>query len=168
LEFQTSHVIILDSDCFPISSDWLDRLPEVAVAADPSKSGLTHPCFMVLPVSYLPLLSFSEGVDELGIDTGRLVGLQMSKGGLGFSVLPATKAFSGVKGFFYNSNTIFHFGSGSFSHSTDPRLIRQVSSQLNGYFKKKVSRGVYKLTFAEKFIFGTALGALRFIAITRS
>jgi hypothetical protein len=162
LKFQTSHVIILDSDCFPISPDWLDLLPEVALAADPAKSGLTHPCFMVLPVSYLHHLSFSEGIGDLGMDTGRLVGLQMSKVGLAFSMLTATKGFSGVKGVFYNSDSVFHFGSGSFANSKDPRLLRQVSSHLNRFFTKKVERGVYRLTLFEKFLFSIALGLLRF------
>src|SRR5690606_456619 len=26
LDFATSHVIVLDSDCFPVSSNWLDRV----------------------------------------------------------------------------------------------------------------------------------------------
>jgi hypothetical protein len=168
IKFETTHVIILDSDCFPISRTWLDELPDAAAAADPEKTGLTHPCFMVLPVPYLRYLSFSEGVAELGIDTGRLVGVQLSKEGLDFSLLSATKAFSGVKGTLYNADTVFHFGSGSFAHSTDPRLLRQVAGRINSFFVRKIDRDVYRLSFLEKFMFAVAFGLIRFRDILKS
>jgi hypothetical protein len=168
VKFETTHVIILDSDCFPISRSWLDELPEAAAAADPEKTGLTHPCFMVLPVPYLKHLSFSEGVAELGIDTGRLVGLQMSKQGLDFSILKAIKAFSGIKGTLYNSGTVFHFGSGSFANSSDPRLLRQVAGRINRFFNRKIDRDVYRLSFLEKFMFAVAFGLIRFRDILKS
>ena len=168
LEFKTSHVIIMDSDCFPISKDWLNSLPHAAAAGDPEKTGLTHPCFMVLPVSYLGFLSFSEGLVELGIDTGRLIGLQVKKMNLPLTVLTAQAAFSGVKGHFYNSRSLFHFGSGSFSGSTDPRLLNQVAARINAIFMSKVSQDSYDLSWVQKLFFATVFGVLKFREVVRS
>jgi len=162
LEFSTSHVIILDSDCFPTNSSWLDSLSDVVLAADPEKTGLTHPCFMCLPVESLSGISFSEGVVGLGIDTGRLVGAQLLRHGYRPEILPAKRAFSGLKGHFYKGESIFHFGSGSFAHSADPRLLSQVSKVVDQHLLKKISKNVFKLTFPESLFFATMLAFFRF------
>jgi len=75
LEIQTSHVLILDSDCFPLDNkwerEWISDLVDfdVIVAGDPRGDFLSHPCFMILPANILSRLNFIEYTDTHWIDT---------------------------------------------------------------------------------------------------
>jgi len=60
--FTTSHVIVMDSDAFPVSAGWLDAMDDISLALVPGSNKNTHPCFMVFPVADIPLVSFFRGV----------------------------------------------------------------------------------------------------------
>ena len=84
--FTTSHVIVMDSDAFPVSAGWLDAMDDISLALVPGSNKNTHPCFMVFPVADIPLVSFSEGYLERASrkgapDTGRRVGVQLKEAG---------------------------------------------------------------------------------------
>lgn len=146
VQFSTSHVIVLDSDCFPIVRSWLDRLADVTVAADPAKWGLTHPCFLVFPVEYALCLDFAEGLHEVEIDTGRLVGLQLARAGADVIFTRAKSAFRGYRGALYLDGAIYHHGHGSFIDHPDARVGRQVAREDEEFFRKRVARQRYDLT----------------------
>ncbi|MEO5759125.1 MAG: hypothetical protein ABIQ51_19920 [Mesorhizobium sp.] len=160
LKYATTHIILLDSDCFPIAADWLDRVTlllgdhQAIVARDPLKHGLSHPCFMVLPTAVLPELNFSEGLLEVGIDTGRLIGLQLSK--LDYKVQwdePA-RAFRGKRGHYYLDGALYHHGSASFASSPQRRLRSQVEPRIERFFQAKVGQGDFALTLADRAYLG--------------
>ena len=151
-KFESTHVIVMDSDCFPAKESWLSLLEddyEAHLAQDPSKWGLTHPCFMVFPVEATALLDFERGLLSIGIDSGRLVGLQLAEGGLPPKILPPERTAWG-KGDYYLDKTIYHHGSGSFSSSSDARLLRQSDSAIEKVYLRAISAGRLHLTFAEK------------------
>lgn len=156
LDYATSHVIVLDSDCFPIMADWIDRLDsllgdhDAIVARDPAKHGLSHPCFMVLPVAALPRLHFSEGLVEAGIDTGRLVGFQLCKLGCKVRWDTPVRGFRGKRGYYYLDGALYHHGSASFVSSRQRKLHSQVKARVERFFRAKVGRGDFTLTFAER------------------
>jgi hypothetical protein len=155
LNFTTSHVILLDSDCFPVASNWLDRVRlalvdhDAIVARDPKKFGLSHPCFMVLPTFALSRLNFSEGLVEAGIDTGRLVGLQLRK--LGHRVYwdAPSRAFRGKRGDFYLDGALYHHGSASFASSEDAKLTSQVNRRIEQFFRSKVARNDFSFNLLD-------------------
>lgn len=150
LNFHTSHVIVLDSDCFPIEPTWLDNVGPSTVAADPSKWGLSHPCLLIFPSKHAKQLNFAEGVDEVGLDTGRLIGLQLHRLGETLHFSGAQPAFRGLRGHFYLDRTVYHHGSGSFSHSDDVRLLRQVQGRRDRFFQAKVAKDEYTLSLADR------------------
>lgn len=144
--FTTSHVIVLDSDCFPTDPSWLDRLDDVTLAAGPEYLGMTHPCFMAFPVRTIPVLDFFEGVTRFGIDTGRLVGLQMLRAGEELTVLrPGRPApFGGTRGQHYLDGTIYHHGSASFVYSPDQRVRRQVKGTIEERYRRRIAAGSFR------------------------
>ena len=146
--FTTSHVIVLDSDCFPTNPSWLDRLDDVTLAAGPEYLGMTHPCFMAFPVRAIPSLDFFEGVTRFGIDTGRLVGLQMLRAGEELTVLrPGQPApFGGTRGQHYLDGTIYHHGSASFVYSLDQRVRRQVKGTIEERYRRRIAAGSFTIT----------------------
>lgn len=152
----TSHVLVMDSDALPIADAWLNRLAgdlaggASVMARDPSKWGLSHPCLMAIPVNCLAGVDFAEGCEELGIDTGRLVALQLSKAGRRVVLLEPDVGFSGHHGFTYLGGSVYHHGSGSFGSSTDSRLLRQVDRSSEDYFRRRVAAGRYHLTRNEQ------------------
>lgn len=171
LPFKSSHVVIMDSDCIPLSSEFFEKLQEIegpVLASDPSKFGLTHPCFMALPTSCLGSLDFSEGLLELGIDTGRLIGLQLSRGGFQPLILPSSVAPWG-KGHLYMGGLLYHHGSGSMLSSSDRRLSKQVSNIGEAYFRRRLVAASLRpsildsfflfISLAEKFL--RAIGKLK-------
>lgn len=120
VDVSSSHVIVVDSDCFPVTSTWLERLEqtgEIALATDPAKYGLTHPCLMVFPTEISAVIDFEEGLYEVGLDTGRLVGLQVTRSGQRAHLIFPTAAFGGRRGHFFLEKSIYHHGSGSLSMS---------------------------------------------------
>lgn len=150
--FETSHIVIFDSDCFPINTGWLDLVEEQnlpVLASDPSKWGLTHPCFMVFSVSDASKLDFAQGFKELGIDTGRLVGLQFIEKGITPTIVRSTKGFRGKRGDIYLNNSIYHHGSSSFASASDKRLVNLVNPVEENFFYSKISNGEFRLSFWE-------------------
>lgn len=149
----TTHVLIFDSDCFPTKQNWLSQKlnrENVVLAQDPGKWGLSHPCFMKIPSNILRELDFSEGTLELGIDTGRLIGLQISKLGLKPKLLVPRSGFSGFQGDYYLDDCLFHMGSSSFKFSSDGRLSTQVSLNKQAFLKRKIQQGSFSLSFPER------------------
>lgn len=145
IDIRTSHVIILDSDCFPVSDTWLDRLSEVTVAADPAKWGLSHPCLMAFPAAVARNLDFADGLLEVGIDTGRLVGLQLARRGYEPHFTRPEGAFRGKRGTFYLDRSVYHHGSGSFISSADSRLHSTVDPVSEAWYRTQVQRGSFEL-----------------------
>jgi hypothetical protein len=150
VDFVTSHVLILDSDCFPMDPSWLDELGDATVAMDPAKWGLSHPCLMSFPSAIAKRLDFAEGLEEVGLDTGRLVGLQLRRLGVAVQFSQPEAAFRGHRGYFYLGRKAYHHGSGSFGHSTDARLLRQVDRRTEAFFQGKVARGETTLSVRER------------------
>lgn len=115
IRFSGERIIIMDSDCLPVNDQWSSKLSEVTMpllAADPAKWGLTHPCYMILEVSSLRYVNFSEGVSTVGIDTGRLVGHQLSSAGIQLKLDHGRPAPWG-RGYFYHGGAVYHHGSAS-------------------------------------------------------
>lgn len=155
LAYDTDYTVLLDSDCFPVTEDWVERIQyfladhDAIVARDPVKYGLSHPCFMVLPVSALARLDFGEGLIEAGIDTGRLIGLQLCKMGHTVRWDTPAPAFNGKRGHFYLDGALYHHGSASFVSSSDPKLGEQVNKRVERFFRAKIERGQFKLSWFE-------------------
>lgn len=143
--FRTDRIVILDSDCFPVDSTWLDSEREVRLAADPHKAGLSHPCFMDFPTETRHEVNFSEGCISPGIDTGRLVALQLVNAGLDVDLLAARMMFRGVRGHLY-SGSIYHHGSGSFTGHLDQRLAQQTNERVDSVLRKKVFRNDFSVS----------------------
>lgn len=137
--FISSHVAVMDSDCFPTRIDWLPNKDECYLASDPKKAGFSHPCFMVLPVRLLKNISFSQGLLELGIDTGRLIALQLVESGHKVKLLKFKNTFGGLRGQLYYEVGVYHHGSGSFKFSTDSRLKRQYRKERFFNFMKRLA-----------------------------
>ncbi|WP_439153774.1 hypothetical protein [Yoonia sp.] len=157
VDYATSHLIILDSDCFPIKPDWIDMIQRILdagsdaiVARDPHKSGLSHPCFMVLPIGALHRLDFAEGFMEVGIDTGRLIGFQLQKQGYQVHWDEGKKASSYRSSYFYLERSLYHHGSASFVSSSQKKLSSQVNAVTEEFFRKKVAHGEFDLTLSDK------------------
>jgi hypothetical protein len=149
IEVSTSHILILDSDCFPIDSGWLDVISNVTVASDPHYWSLSHPCLMALPSEARSCVDFSQGIAETGIDTGRLVALQLAQSGFPVTFTHPTPAFRGYRGHFYLNGSAYHHGSASFAHSSDERLVRQVNAEREPIFRNHVERGEYDFARGE-------------------
>lgn len=147
--FQTTHVIILDSDCFPTRAGWLDQLADVTLARDPAKHGLSHPCLMVLPVEACVEIDFAEGLLDVGMDTGRLVGLQLARAGYEVTFSDPISAFRGRRGTFYLGGLVYHHGSASFVSSDDGRLRDVVNPGAEERYRRKIEAGEYDFTAAE-------------------
>jgi len=145
IDFTTSHVLVLDSDCFPIDASWLDRLSNATMASDPFYGSLSHPCLMAFPAEVAPKLDFAEGIREIGIDTGRLVALQITKAGTPVTFTRPAVAFSGYRGHFYLDRSVYHHGSASFMAADDERLTRQVSPQREMRYRSYIEAGQFEL-----------------------
>lgn len=149
--FETSHVIVMDSDAFPTTADWLDRLENISLALVPGSSKQTHPCLMVFPVASIPHVNFSEGFLERAHrrgapDTGRRVGAQLEASGETVTLLPAAPAFNGYRGSFYLDGAYYHHGHGSFfggDHQQYRGFVSQASEQL---YRDRILRGQFSLT----------------------
>ncbi len=145
--FTTSHVVIFDSDAFPLSADWIDYLGDVTLAELPGSDGeLSHPSFMCFPVSAIPHVDFSAGflqrVDEdtrFRFDTGRMVAHQLRSVGFEVEVTPASPAFSGFRGDLYLEGRIYHHGHAS--HTAAPaHLSLFLSKNSESLWKRKIAR----------------------------
>jgi hypothetical protein len=143
--FRTDRIVILDSDCFPIAPNWLDSRGLVRLAADPQKSGLSHPCFMDFPAELRHEINFSDGCITPGIDTGRLVAYQLTRSGHAVELLEPRVMWRGVRGHLY-SESIYHHGSGSFTGHRDKRLAQQSNGRIDKILSKKVLRNNFSIS----------------------
>lgn len=149
--FTTSHIIVMDSDAFPISNGWLEGIDEISLALTPGSKRNTHPCFMVFPVADRDIVNFSEGFLERATrkgapDTGRRVGKQLQESGRAVTLLEHTPAFNGYRGSFYRDGTVYHHGHGSFmagGHDQYKGFVSQASEKL---YRKRIMQGRFDLT----------------------
>lgn len=146
VDFSTSHVLVMDSDCFPIASTWTSKLDAPAVVArDPAKWGLSHPCLMSIPTNLLNAVNFSEGLHEVQLDTGRLVGLQLARRGVEVAFTDAVAAFGKWRGHFYLDQSVYHHGSASFGSSSSSRVRSKSDPWKDAFFQRKVARADWHL-----------------------
>lgn len=160
--FTTSHVVIFDSDAFPLTPDWVDFLDDVILAELPGSGGeLSHPSFMCFPVTAIPFIDFSEGflqrVDEssrLRFDTGRMVAQQLRDRGYDVTVSPSKPAFSGFRGDLYLEGRVYHHGHAS--HTSAPAHLRIFMSQRSeNLWKRKVAKNQMSLSFLDYVLLGS-------------
>jgi len=154
--FATSHVILLDSDAFPVSPEWLDHVSDITLAQVPGSEGeLTHPCFMVFPVGAIKDMNFSEGfMDRLdhdtrvAFDTGRMIGRQLREAGHTVATTPATPGFGGFRGDYYLDGQVYHHGHAS--HTAVRKDLQVfVSAETEEIWKKKIARGDMTLSLRD-------------------
>lgn len=146
--FTTSHVLVLDSDCFPVHPSWLDRLDNITLAASGDYAGMTHPCLMAFPVSAVPFVDFAEGWSEFGVDTGRLVGLQLARAGEQVSLAQPSsrRAFGNTRGHWFLGQSVYHHGGASWVSSGIPALRRYVAPLLEERYRRRVAADRYSAT----------------------
>jgi hypothetical protein len=156
VDFTTSHVIVLDSDCFPVNPSWLDRLDNITLAASGDYAGMTHPCLMAFPVSVIPVVDFTDGFSEFGVDTGRLVGVQLVHAGEKVSLAQPDRrrAFAGTRGHWFLDRLVYHHGGASWVSSAIPGLRRRVAPMLEERYRRRVAAGVYTVTPAILLLLG--------------
>lgn len=151
--FTTSHVIIFDSDAFPIMDGWLDDLSDVVLAELPDSGGeLSHPCFMVFPVEAIPKISFSEGfldrhdhLTRFRFDTGRMVAKQLRSEGYTVVMSEAERGFNGFRGDLYLAGKVYHHGHAS--HTAAPMHLRIfTSAKTEELWRKKIARRQWGLS----------------------
>lgn len=151
--FTTSHVVIFDSDAFPLAPDWVDLLEDVTLAEVPGSDGeLSHPCFMCFPVAAIPFIDFSEGflqrVDHSSrfrFDTGRMVAKQLRQRGYEVTVSRSKPGFSGFRGDLYLEGRVHHHGHAS--HTSAPLdLRRSMSQKTEDLWKRKIQKTQMSLT----------------------
>ena len=121
------------------------------MASDPFYGSLSHPCLMAFPIGLAPQLNFAEGIREVGIDTGRLVALQIAKSGTPVTFARPQVAFGGYRGHFYLDRSVYHHGSASFVSAVDQRLTRQVSLHREVRYRRYVAEGRFELPRREWF-----------------
>jgi hypothetical protein len=127
--FQTSHILIMDSDLIAQKQSWLNAVIEIlnqksaCLALDPISDYLTHPCFMVIPTNLYRTLDFEEGMTALKVDTGRTIGIQLHNLGASIELLRPRKSYGGEMGFSYLNSSLYHVTSVS---------IRQQPSRRKG------------------------------------
>ena len=149
--FTTSHIIVMDSDAFPVHSDWIGRLDNISLALVPGSKTNTHPCLMVFPTALKGIVNFSEGYLERAQrkgapDTGRRVGSQLAAAGHDVTLLEHTPAFNGYRGSFYLGDSYYHHGHGSFmagDHDQYKGFVSQASEKL---YRKRVLQHRFTLT----------------------
>lgn len=145
LKIETSHVLILDSDCFPLDNKWEQQLIfdlqnfDVIVACDRQSNYLSHPCFMILPVKILPQLNFLEYSEDYWVDTGRLIGIRCLDIGLRVKMLypqPSQLNFGDI----YVPYNFFHVGSSSFRWRPEAHQLSMSIKDLKYDFRRFVAQ----------------------------
>ncbi len=143
-------ICILDSDCHPISPNWIQECESILLDNDAitgvdyyklkkQAELLSHPCFMLLQQKSLHNhLDFAEGLFNQNIDTGRLIGKQLERAGYKVYYAIPVKAFRSYWGFIY-LNSIYHNERGSYAGG-DQRLKKQIDWRQN-FFKRIVISG---------------------------
>lgn len=151
IPFTTTHVIVMDSDAFPVQDGWLDRLEDISLALVPGSSSSTHPCLMAFPVRLASAVNFSEGFLERAQrkgapDTGRRVGAQLQATGEKVTLLTAEPAFNGYRGSFYLDGAFYHHGHGSFLGGDHDQYKGFVSEASEKLYRKRVTHGRFSLS----------------------
>ena len=149
--FTTSHIIVMDSDAFPVSTAWISSLDDISLALVPGSKSQTHPCLMVFPANLRSIVNFSEDYLERAHrkgapDTGRRVGKQLQATGQPVTLLEHTPAFNGYRGSFYLGGSFYHHGHGSFmagDHDQYKGFVSQASEKL---YRKRVLQHRFTLT----------------------
>lgn len=128
-KINTTHVLLTDSDCFPVNAIWNDEIKNTlgsynaVCALQDNSSCLTHPCFMILPTTSLPYLDFMRNMTidhDFWVDTGRLIGLDLLNLGLKVKFLKPIRLFRNKsQEMFYQNRSILHIGSASFRERTE-------------------------------------------------
>jgi hypothetical protein len=149
--FDTSHILLLDSDCFPVRPSWSHDLAPIHVAGELNAGGLSHPCFNLLPVDIFRQMDYRLGMDGAGFDTGRLVRFQLHQMGLPTQTAkPRRGAFGGRRGAFYLDRGLYHHGSASFIASREQILTKQVNPLEEEALRRCVAEGRFELGFSER------------------
>ena len=146
IDESTTHVLIMDSDCFPVRSDWLDHLRPTTLARDPRAPELSHPCLMSFPAMFVPQIDFAEGLSECIFDTGRAIARQLRQAGDLVWMAKPESAIAGLRGHRYLQGSVYHHGSASFLHSDDPRVRGQVRPVREQVFQQAIAEGRFHLT----------------------
>lgn len=151
ISFATSHVIVMDSDAFPVRGDWLDRADDISLALVPGSTASTHPCLMIFPSRLVSHVNFSEGFLERAHrkgapDTGRRVGAQLQATGEKVTLLGAEPAFNGYRGSFYLDGTFYHHGHGSFLGGDHDQYKGFVSEASEKLYRRRVAQGRFSLS----------------------
>lgn len=149
--FSTSHIIVMDSDAFPVKASWLDQLDDITLALVPGSKKHTHPCLMAFPVRLKHHVNFSEDYLERGTrkgapDTGRRVGAQLAAAGEPVTLSEHQPAFNGYRGSFYLEGSYYHHGHGSFmagDHAQYKGFVSQASEKL---YRRRVVQGQFSLS----------------------
>jgi hypothetical protein len=124
----STHLLILDSDLIIRDIDFYEKLSlasensSAVLALEPGSFFLTHPCLMLLHTSTLKLINFKDCMSNLKVDTGRLIGVQLTKGGHLISFITPTKAYGGALGFHYLGNSAYHVTSVSIRQQPSRRV----------------------------------------------
>lgn len=149
-EAQGEFICVLDTDCHPISPQWIQTCETILLEKDAitavdyyqlknNSKLLSHPCFMLLQQKVIPnQLDFAEGLFDENIDTGRLIGRQLEQAGCRVYYAVPVKAFRSYWGFIY-INSFYHHERGSYSGG-DQRLKKQNDWRQN-FFKRIVISG---------------------------
>lgn len=151
IDFDTSHIIVMDSDAFPLRADWLDRVDDISLALVPGSKKNTHPCLMVFPVRVKDTVSFSEDFLERATrkgapDTGRRVGAQLIGAGEAVTLVEHEPAFNGYRGSFYLDGAFYHHGHGSFvggDHDQYKGFVSRASEEL---YRTRMLQGRFSLS----------------------
>ncbi len=153
LEARGDYICILDSDAFPIDSEWFNTCNDLLanndaiLAQHPTQPFFSHPCFMLLKSQHVSIpLCFDEGLfTEKKIDTGRRILRQLTEAGQRVTLVPPSRGFSGEWGYVY-LDSIYHHHAGSFHGGT-----KQLKTQLtwsHHYFRQRVLEdGIFELNF---------------------
>ena len=150
-------LVVFDSDAHPIQDHWLTwvenqlKTYDAICAEDHIRPGNPHPCFMAFTRNaYETGISFSDGVLDNKIDTGRRIRKQLESKGMSCRLIPSEQSFCKVSGVLYE-NMIYHHGSGTFHASGEKRLLDQVHV-LDQRVKQLVLKDRrYDFGFGEKF-----------------
>ena len=149
--FTTSHIIVMDSDAFPVSSEWISHLDDISLALVPGSTSQTHPCLMAFPAELRAVVNFSEDYLERAQrkgapDTGRRVGKQLQQTGRPVTLLEHTPAFNGYRGSFYLDASYYHHGHGSFVSGDHAQYKGFVSLASEKLYRKRVLQHRFTLT----------------------
>jgi len=158
-EVKGEYICLFDSDAHPTKPNWLFGCEDILnyydaiLALVPGSAINTHPCFMMMKkVCIDSSLSFDKNLFTNGIDTGRLVGMQLLNSGRRVYFAPPNKAFNGLWGDLY-LNVIYHHRKASFHGSVDERIRQQVNWKNNFFKRFVVNKHRYELTMTEYLLF---------------